>query len=294
VLRATKWRRNGQPQRRSRNEDENLIVNDGPRAGDDSSVESDHEQDRVVDSSRAAEDEDLRRSVVSLGHLSLRELALEDLLTRVAACAVQAIPGADGAGLTLLEHGRTNTVVATDPFVTEIDRIQYSLQQGPCVSAATEGMTMRSGSLGADPRWPQFGGRIARLGVHSVVSLPLMTNDGVVGAMNVYAHGKHVFDERAAGLGEVFAAPAAIAVQNAQLLADARRLVARMQTALDSRSAVDRAVGIMMSRSGGTPDEALDRLRVLSQNEHHKLSTVAEQIVQEAARRAQARNGKEG
>ena len=42
--------------------------------------------------------------------------------------------------------------------------------------------------------------------------------DGVVGAMNVYARAKDVFDERAAALGEVFAAPAAIAVQNAKVL----------------------------------------------------------------------------
>jgi GAF domain-containing protein len=249
--------------------------------------------DSSAESERAIEDEDLRSSVEALGRMSLRELGLEDILTRVAGCAVQAIPGADGAGLTLFEHGRSNTLVATAEFVSEIDDIQYSLQQGPCVSAAAEGITMRSGSLGGDPRWPQFGGRIARLGVHSVVSLPLITPDGVVGAMNVYARDKHVFDDRAAELGELFAVPAAIAVQNAQLLADARRLVARMQTALDTRSIVDRAVGIMMSRSGGTAEQALDRLRTLSQHEHHKLATVAEQIVQEAARRAQARHGED-
>lgn len=238
----------------------------------------------------AAEDEDLRGSLTALGQLSSRELELEALLTRVATYAVQAIPGADGAGLTLLEHGRSNTIVATATFVSEIDDIQYSLNQGPCVSAAAEAVTIRSGSLGGDQRWPQFGGRVARLGVHSVVSLPLITPDGVVGAMNVYAHNKHAFDDRAAELGEIFAVPAAIAVQNAQLLADTQRLVTRMQTALHDRSIVDRAIGIMISRSGGTADQAMERLRALSQNEHHKLSVVADQLVQEAGRRAQARH----
>ena len=45
--------------------------------------------------------------------------------------AVQAIPGADGAGLTLLEAGRGNTLVATAPFVSEIDAVQYGIGQGP-------------------------------------------------------------------------------------------------------------------------------------------------------------------
>jgi GAF domain-containing protein len=239
---------------------------------------------------RSAEDEDLRESVMSLTRLASDRLPLEDLLTRVATYAVQAIPGADGAGLTLLEQDRADTIVATAPFVTEVDDIQYGMDQGPCISAAREGQTVMSGSLGGDSRWPRFGGRVARLGVHSVVSLPLITPDGVVGAMNVYAHGKNVFDDRAAELGEIFAAPAAIAVHNAHVLAQTRRLANQLQSALEIRGIIDRAVGIVMSRSGITEHEALERLRSLSQQEHRKLAEVARQIVDEAVARARARN----
>jgi GAF domain-containing protein len=239
---------------------------------------------------RSAEDDDLRESLAGLSQLASNRLPLEDLLTQVATYAVQAIPGADGAGLTLLEQDRADTIVATAPFVTEVDDIQYRLNQGPCISAAREGQTVVSGSLGGDSRWPRFGGRVARLGVHSVVSLPLITPDGVVGAMNVYAHGKNVFDDRAAELGQVFAAPAAIAVQNAHVLAQTRRMANRLQSALEIRGVIDRAVGILMSRSGGTEHEALERLRALSQHEHRKLAEVARQIVDEAVARARARN----
>jgi GAF domain-containing protein len=239
---------------------------------------------------RSTEDEDLRESVMGLTRLASDRLPLEDLLTRVATYAVQAIPGADGAGLTLLEQDRADTIVATAPFVTEVDDIQYGMDQGPCISAAREGQTVMSGSLGGDSRWPRFGGRVARLGVHSVVSLPLITPDGVVGAMNVYAHGKNVFDDRAAELGEIFAAPAAIAVHNAHVLAQTRRLANQLQSALEIRGIIDRAVGIVMSRSGITEHEALERLRSLSQQEHRKLAEVARQIVDEAVARARARN----
>jgi GAF domain-containing protein len=239
---------------------------------------------------RFAEDEDLRESLEGLARLTTNRLPLEDLLTRVAKYAVQAIPGADGAGLTLLEEDRSDTIVATASFVTEIDDVQYGMGQGPCISAARDARTVTSGSLGADSRWPRFGGTIARLGVHSVVSLPLITPDGVVGAMNVYAHAKNAFDDRSVDLGEIFAAPAAIAVQNAQVLARTQRLVAQLRSALETRGVIDRAIGIMMSRSGGTEQEALERLRALSQQEHHKLAVVAGQIVDEAVRRAEARH----
>ena len=239
---------------------------------------------------RYAEEEDLRESLEGLSRLASDRLPLEDLLTQVATYAVQAIPGADGAGLTLLEEDRADTIVATAPFVTEVDDIQYGMNQGPCISAAREVQTVMSGSLGGDSRWPRFGGRVARLGVHSVVSLPLITPDGVVGAMNVYAHNKNVFDDRAAELGQIFAAPAAIAVHNAHVLAQTRRLANQLQSALEIRGVIDRAVGIVMSRSGITEHEALDRLRSLSQQEHRKLAEVARQIVDEAVARARARN----
>ena len=246
------------------------------------------------DGQRAAEDIELQDSLSGLAQLGSSRLGLEELLTRVATYAVQAIPGADGAGLTLLEDDRANTIVATDSFVSAVDDIQYALGQGPCISAAAEGVTVMSGSLGSDPRWTRFGGRVARLGVHSVVSLPLITPDGVVGAMNVYAHAKNAFDDRASELGEIFALPAAIAVQNAQVLAQARRLAERLQVALETRGVIDRAVGIMMSRGGGSEHDALERLRTLSQHEHRKLVEVSRQVVDEAVRRATARQRPDG
>ena len=239
---------------------------------------------------RVTEEADLRDSLRSLSRLASANLELESLLTRVATYAVQAIPGADGAGLTLLERDRPDTIVATAPFVSEIDDIQYSMGQGPCIKAAADGLPVLSGSIGGDGRWPRFGGRVARMGVHSVVSLPLVTPDGVVGAMNVYAHAKDVFDDRSAELGMLFAVPAAIAVQNAHVLAQTRRLADQLQQALLVRGVVDRAVGILMSRSGGTETEAMQRLRELSQSEHRKLAVVAQSIVDEAVRRANARH----
>jgi GAF domain-containing protein len=237
-----------------------------------------------------SENDDLAVSLAALAGLSAARLTLEDLLTQVATFAVRAIPGAEGAGLTLIEADRADTIVKSAPFVREIDNIQYSLGQGPCISAAREGATMRSGALQADIRWPQFGRRAAELGVHSVLSLPLITSDSVVGAMNVYAHAEDAFDERAVELGELFAVPAAIAVQNAQILAQTQRLAAKFQSALINRAVIDQAIGILMSRSGVTADEAYSRIRLLSEHQNAQITIVAEGIVGEAVRRARARH----
>ena len=235
-------------------------------------------------------DDRLQESLTALSRLATGWVPLEEVLIHVATYAVAAIPHADGAGLTLIEANRADTIVATAPFVTEVDDIQYSLGYGPCISAAAQGQTMMSGSLGGDARWRQFGSRVARLGVHSVISLPLVTSSGVIGAMNVYARAKNAFDERAAELGEMFATPAAVAVENAQILDQTQRLVQQLQQAMAERGVIDQSLGIIMSRSGVPADEALNRLRRMSQTEHVKLSHIAQSVVDEALKRARARH----
>jgi GAF domain-containing protein len=237
---------------------------------------------------------DLQHSLRELATLVSGSLGLSDVLSHVATFAVRAIPGAEGAGVTLLstdEHTRVQGLAASDPFVSEIDEIQYTiLNEGPCITAALERRTVRSGSLGGEKMWPRFGPRVGRLGVHSALSLPLLVSDRAVGAINVYAHAKNAFDDHAAELGELFATPAAVAVHNAQILAQAQALAAQLQSALSSRPIIDQAIGILRGRSGGSADEAFAKLRSLSQADHVKLVDVAQHIVDEAVRRARARH----
>jgi GAF domain-containing protein len=242
------------------------------------------------ESGALSRDAQLFSSLAALARLATEEISLATMLASVAEFAVRAIPGADGAGLTLLHDAAPATVVASADFVQEIDDIQYGIGEGPCITAAAEGRTVHSGSLGVDEAWPRFGPRASALGVHSVVSLPLLVDGTTIGAINVYAHVTDAFDADAVHLGESFAVPAAVAAQNASALASARQLAAQLEAALDSRAIIDQAMGIVMSRSGCTSLEAFDKLRAASQRENRKVSSIAEQIVLEAVRRARARH----
>jgi GAF domain-containing protein len=240
-----------------------------------------------------ADEVDLRTALGNLAGLVTDHRGLPELLTEVATFAVRAIPGADGAGVTLLNVDRVDNMVAalasSAPFVAEIDEIQYViLQEGPCITAARERRTVRSGSLGGEKMWPRFGPRVGRLGVHSALSVPLLLPDRVVGAINVYAHGKDVFDAHAAEFGELFAKPAAVAVHNAQILSHAVALSVQLQAALSSRPVIDQAIGIIRGRTGRSAEDALSQLRSISQSEHRKLVDVAKHIVDAAVRRARS------
>lgn len=251
--------------------------------------------DSLTPEQASADAADLQSSLADLAGLVTGSLGLSELLGQVATYAANAIPGAHGAGVTLLRvdrpDNRVEALAASHPFVSEIDEIQYvTVNEGPCITAALERRTVRSGSLGGEKMWPRFGPRVGRLGIHSALSLPLLLPGQIIGAINVYARGKDVFDDHAQHLGELYAAPAAVAVHNAQILTQALKLTSQLQTALTTRPVIDEAVGLIRGRTGATSEQALARLREMSQSEHTKMSEVAQRMVDEAVRRARARH----
>ncbi len=244
---------------------------------------------------RVADEADLEAGLRGLAGIVAGARGVIDLLRDVAEFAVQAIPGADDASVALTDprHGISSmqTWAATAELVQEIDAVQYNeLGEGPGITCMQSGRPTVSGSLGSDNRWPHLGGRVARMRVHSALALPLMVDDQVIGSINAYAKNRDAFAQHAVRLGSRFAKPAAVSVYNAQLLADAHERTLRLQRALDSRTLIDQAIGIIRSRSGGSADEAFERLTHISQTENVKLSAVAEQLVDEAVRRARARH----
>jgi GAF domain-containing protein len=260
------------------------------QAGREPSVDAELSREQL-----AADDVDLAAGLQRLSAMVATGRSVETVLGEVAEFAAQAIPRVDGAGVTLIQPvGATMGIQAwsvTAPFVREIDIIQYeTLQEGPCISCMQTLRAVTIGSLSADTRWPRFTALVARLGVASVLSLPLLIKGQVVGSINAYARDPDVFGEHAVQLGSAFAGPAAVSVYNTQLLVRTREQAQQLQLALDSRVEIDQAIGIIRGRSGCSAEQAFEQLRQLSMSENSKLHMVAQRVVDEAVRRAAARN----
>ncbi len=241
---------------------------------------------------READDVDLLAGLRGVTELVADARTVAELLGDVAHFAAVAIPNVDGASTALLHPPfDVRAATATPDFVETIDKVQYDeLREGPCLTCMSTGRVAVSGSLGNDARWPHFGGRVARMDVHSALSLPLVVSGEVIGAINAYAKARDAFGEHAVDFGVQFAASAAVAVYHAQLLDSARERTERLQRALGSRAVIDQAIGIIRSRTGASAEQAFERLTQMSQQENVKLVTLAERMVDEAVRRARARH----
>lgn len=89
----------------------------------------------------------------------------------------------------------------------------------------------------------------------------------------------------------VFAAQAAIVLANAQAYWDARTLSEQMSEAMEHRSTIEQAKGIIMAGGGRNADEAFQVLVRASQRENRKLRDVAAEIVQHAQQRRRPGSG---
>lgn len=127
--------------------------------------------------------------------------------------------------------------------------------------------------------------------MHSALSLPLITPAGVIGSLNAYGHSRDAFDEHSQSVASVIAVPAAVSMENLQVLAQIERLGSSLRTALADLAVVDQSVGILRSRHGLGADEARSRLHDMTQEGGGTLLGAASEVVHDAVVQARRDGG---
>jgi GAF domain-containing protein len=218
-------------------------------------------------------DESFNRLVAS----AVREMAEEPTLAATVDRAVHmcrhAMRGCDMVGISVIEGGQIRTVAASNEILRQIDQWQFELGEGPCYDALRNDETVTSNDLAHDDRWPVYGQRLAQeTGIHSSVSYRLFTNGDSLGALNAYALAPSAFSHQEVAQGQALAAHAAAAL--ASSLKEHQ-----LQQALESRTVIGQATGMLMERFGLDADAAFGALRRISQNRNIKLHALAERLV---------------
>lgn len=177
------------------------------------------------------------------------------------------------AGLTVFRAGGTfETLAPTEPIVTEADHLQYDLREGPCVEAAWESDTFVCNDLENDPRWPNWGPKAAALGFGSLLAARLSIGGTTIGALNLYSTSTREYspDDRATAV--IFASHAAATIMTV-------RERENLKQAVEGRTIIGQAQGILMERFDLDSDRAFAVLRRFSQTENVKLRDVAGLVI---------------
>lgn len=190
-----------------------------------------------------------------------RQDILDATLRLVTGLVARTVDGAQGASISLRRAGQMTTVAATDDTVVRMDDHQYETGEGPCLSAAEEGVPILVESLLEEGRWPTFIPRAMEEGITSILSSPLMVTGRPAGALNVYADASRAFTADQQELAALFAAEASGLLTGAAAAEDAAALIAvRIREALATRDLIARAEGVVMAREAVTAPEAATHL----------------------------------
>lgn len=184
------------------------------------------------------------------------------------------VPDAAWVSLTVTSaRRRFVTLAATAEVARVADELQYTLREGPCLDAALDGDWYRSGSVGDDDRWPRWGPRAAEVGIASLLSVKLATEDAALGALNMYSGTPGAFSDRdGVDFAVLYGAHAAVALA-------AAREISGLHNAIHSRHTIGLAQGILMERYGLGVDASFSLLRRCSTDLNLRVADVAADIV---------------
>ena len=208
---------------------------------------------------------------------------LDQTLQTVVDLTVGTLPGCDSAGVTLKKGDGGMTAAGTDAFTLEIDKIQYSSGEGPCLQAMNDQEKVEIEAVSQESRWPEFTRRAQEAGFRSSLSFPLQAN-GSVGALNIYSKTERAFDDESRMLGDIYAKQASIALKNAITYSAAKQLTAQLEEAVASRDLIGQAKGILMERESMTDEEAFQMMVAASQAANIKVKEIALRLVEEKRR----------
>jgi GAF domain-containing protein len=199
----------------------------------------------------------------------------EDTRLKVAVeAAVDLVTRCDHAGITINEHGRLVTRASSDDLVCRANKLQTELGEGPCLDVRRDQNTLVSPALAVERRWPVWAPRVhAELGVDSMMSLLIYTDEQSFGALSLYCEADCRFDADDVAVAQALAGHLSVAMA-------AEKQIDQLGLALHNRTIIGQAQGVLMGRYDITADQAFDYLRRLSSHSNRKLSAVAAEIAE--------------
>ncbi|WP_231502695.1 GAF and ANTAR domain-containing protein [Blastococcus sp. URHD0036] len=183
-----------------------------------------------------------------LARVTLRDSSVSSLLQKVADVTRQVMPGRPEASVSLLVDDRPSTLAYSGQLAINCDESQYGHGYGPCLHAAATGELTWVPDTRVETRWPDYMRSAADYGALASLSVPLPINEGVRGALNIYAREADAFDDMSTAVAARLAPYAGVAAANMLDYQNARDMAENLQSALESRATIDQAKGMLMER----------------------------------------------
>lgn len=223
--------------------------------------------------------DDLEQLVDLIASMEDIKSVLDDL-TGYAASAMSSTTGIPiECAVTLHRRKRTATIGGSSGRAVVIDRIEQSLGDGPCIEALDTGVPVLLGDVSSDSRWPEYRSALAAAGIASSLGIPVTLKNDAGAVLDFFAPVSGIFSEQAVADGMRFGEMAGKALRLAVRIASADQRAENLKAAMDTRTVIDVASGIIMAQNNCSKDQAFELLRSASNSRNQKLNEIAEALV---------------
>jgi GAF domain-containing protein len=191
-------------------------------------------------------------------------------------CA-RALP-VNGVGVALMtDDGPAGTVAVTDGTALQLEELQFSLGEGPCVDASRTGRPVLQPDLAstARPRWPAFAAGADAAGMAAVFAFPLGVGGIRVGVLDLYRTTVGVLSHEALAEALSFADAATTLLLHLQAMDAGSGLSVDWLSVLDDRAEVHQATGIVAVHAAVSLQEALLLLRARAYADQRPIGELA-------------------
>ena len=232
--------------------------------------------------------DDLARAVRELAGLTVS--APHKCLRRLVEVVAHTVPGCAGATSTLWQHGELVFSTATHPDLAALLDRQLARGSGPVLDAVRTGAPADCGDTLAEleardgpPRWPEYAADAISVGIRCSATL-VHKSGGLLMTLTLDGTKPRALGSAAASLASLLAAVGGISLDNAAQYENSRRLASQLEEDASARAVVEQAKGLLMNAQRCDADEALARLRQLSQGRHVEVAEAARWLIEEHAR----------
>lgn len=188
-----------------------------------------------------------------------------------------------GAGIALMTAEGPSGVVlaATDDRARQMEELQFTLGEGPCVEASHSGRPVLQPDLttAGVARWPQFGATVLDAGVRAIFAFPLRVGAIRVGVLDLYRDVPGHLSDHDLAEAMAFADAATVVVLHLQNHNGPQGAHPALAGPIDSRAEIHQATGMITVQLGISLAEAMLRLRAHAYATGRTVSAIAADVV---------------
>ncbi|WP_411732859.1 GAF and ANTAR domain-containing protein [Paeniglutamicibacter sp.] len=208
---------------------------------------------------------------------------LESLAVHASAALSRVLGARVECSVALHRNKHPATIAGSDARVVLLEGVGKFLDEGPFRHALRTGLPVILPDS-SDSRWPGFEREMTVRGFTGLLVIPLDVGPRATATLNLFAGEIDIFSNGLAPDALGFADEGSRALRMALRIADAERKTEDLSAALEYRTAIDLARGIVMAQSRCTAAEAFEVLCKASSNRNQKLHDVAFEVVSRFAR----------